>query len=553
MAITPDIQGLNDGVGLVPQGRLGSGIANVFDTNSVATNLARLGARMENLEKLKLATAAKLASAKQKEAVVKATKSNPFEAVAAAGKAAFRSGQKVNSKIVQEGLNEYTTKKSSGDIEGANQVVPLTKYKGENVNNKTASIESDIDNFWKNAGKFYLPNTVLESNIEASRPDTYEEYLNHDESTIRNKAYKEQPSTFNFDAVGQWAKDESGRTTIQKTLPNGMMGSVSGLSALYKLPMKKNGDIDENADLEVDYDVAKNFYATNPYIREQMQKFGDDEKERTIASDEYKNAATDKERQEILAKAIDKGENSYIYATLSGRADKDIRKNLEATYHRALAQKKAEGDVEKDYQFANVPYNISGRFNAKLIADPTKSRGIGFDYSYGNVPSYNFSKNPQELSSGTYFTPMGDPQVLEKLGLISKRGGGNGISYNLSSGVKIGSAQYINGHINQTKNRQIVGGYEMPPGILLPTGYAPLADDREVDGFVVNIITGPKSNLTQKDIDYLESVGYKYTDIQKGLEIPIFVERKNAAMLTNFIQNKFPNTLPKPPLTTSGR
>lgn len=557
MEETGDIQGLNTGVGLVPQGRLGSGIANVFDTSSISNNLAKLGARMENLEKLKLATAAKLAAAKQKEAVVKGIKSTPFEAVAATGKAAFRSGQKVNKKLYESGLKEYTEKKAAGDVEGANQVVPLTKFASENVNNKTASIESDIDNWWKNgAGKFYLPNNVVESNIESNRPDEYDKYLGYDELTTRNQSYKDQPATYNFDAVGQWAKDESGRTTLQKTLPDGTFAGFSGLSALYKLPMKKNGQIDENADLQIDYDIAKNFYSTNPYVREQMRTFGEVEKEKAMLSDDYKNATTEEKRNEVLKNAVDQGENSYIYATLAGRADKDIRKNLEATYRRAAAQKKAEGDVEKDYQFGNQNLNIRGRFDAQSVKDPNVTKGTSVEYNYGVVPNYNFKKNPQELSTGTDIVPMGDPKVLEMLGVIKKTRYANGkVAYTLGRNVKFGSASYVqNATINNTANRVVNKDWLMPTGILVPTGQPAYQGDTPAEGYVLNIISGPISvNLTKAQQDYLTDRGIDLTQINTGLEIPMFVEKTKGAgaTLTTFLENEFPGTLPKSKLTTS--
>jgi len=561
--MTPEIPGLNEGVGLVPQGRLGSGIANVFDTGSVAANLARLGARMENLEKLKLATAAKLATAKQKETIAKGIKSNPFEAVAAAGKAAFRSGQRVNAKEVEAGLNEFIAKKSAGDVEGANQVIPLTRYKSENINNKTASIESDIDNFWKNgAGKYYLPNDVVESNIENARPDNYQGYLSYNEMPVRTQSYRDNPSTYNVDAVGQWAKDESGRTTLQKTLPDGTFASVSGLSALYKFPTKKNGEVDTNADLEIDYDVAKNFYATNPFIREQMVKFGENQKEKAMLSDDYKKATTDVARTEILKKAIDQGENSYIYATLAGRGDKDVRSNLEATYRRAAAQKKAEGDVQKDYQYGDVPLNVAGRVLAPSLADPKKKQGVSFDYSFGVVPSYNFSKNPQQLSNSTKVVPMGDPLILTKLGLLTKKATAKGTSeYILNRGLKFGSAFYVKGAtINQTPNRKIIGpkvNYIMPTGVMLPNGYTPYTTDQKADGFIVNISVGGTQSLSKEDKQYLiDEGGFTLQQINQGLEIPVFVSRddQSGASLVNFINNEFPkNPIGKnTTLTTSG-
>ena len=562
MAVTPEIQGLNDGVGLVPQGRLGSGIANVFDTDSVAANLARLGARMENLEKLKLATAAKLATAKQKETVAKGIKSNPFEAVAAAGKAAFRSGQRVNAKEVEVGLNDYIAKKSAGDIEGANQVVPLTRYKSENINNKTASIESDIDNFWKNgAGKFYLPNDVVESNIETTRPDNYQGYLSYNEMPVRTQSYRDNPSTYNFDAVGQWAKDESGRTTLQKTLPDGTFAGVSGISALYKFPTKKNGEVDTNADLEIDYDVAKGFYATNPYIREQMLKFGENEKEKAMLGEDYKKATTDEARKKILENAVDQGENSYIYASLKGRADKDVRSNLEATYRRAAAQKKAEGDVEKDYQSGMVGFNFTGRVNAEGMADPTKKQGVAFDYNYGAVPNYNFSKNPQQINTNTQIVPMGDPQILKTLGFLQAIDRGKNREYLLTGGsFTTGNVYYVkNASINQTSNRRVNGpkaDYLMPKGIMLPNGYSPYTGDESSDGFIVMMKTPPVKNLTKSQIDDLADRGYKdLRQIQQGLEIPIFIKRNQGSgpALENFINNEFPKLqLPNSTLSTAG-
>lgn len=557
-----EIQGLDTGVGLVPQGRLGSGIANVFDTDSVAANLARLGARMENLEKLKLATAAKLASAKQKEDVAKAVKPPVFQSIAASGKAAYRSGNRVIQKLHNTALQDFYNKKASGDYEGANQVVPLVNFAQQNVNNKTASIESDIDNFWKSgAGQFYLPNEAVESNIEAARPDDYEKYLNFDELGVRNQIYKEQTGTYNIDAVGKWAKDQSGKITLQKRLPNGKEASVSGISALFKLPLKKDGTADEKADLEIDYDVAKEFYATNPYIREQMQKFGDIQKEKALASEDYKKATTDEQRKSILEKAVNQGENNYIYATLRGRGDKDVRNNLEATYRKAAAQKKAEGDVEKDYQSGMVGFNFTGRVNAEAMADPKKKQGVAFDYNYGQVPNYNFTKNPQQINTNTQVVPMGDPQILKTLGFLQSVDRGKNREYLLTGGsFTTGNIYYVkDAYINQTNNRRVSGlkgDYLMPKGIMLPNGYSPYQGDESSDGFIVMMKAPQVKNLTQAQIDALAARGYTdLRQIQQGLEIPIFIKRNQGSgpALENFINNEFPNLpLPKSTLSTAG-
>jgi hypothetical protein len=199
---------------------------------------------------------------------------------------------------------------------------------------------------------------------------------------------------------------------------------------------------------------------------------------------------------------------------------------------------------------------------APSLADPKKVQGIGFDYSFGVVPSYNFSKNPQQLSNSTKVTPMGDPKVLAKLGLLTGRALPNGTTeYSLNRGLKFGSAFYVKGAtINQTPNRKIIGtkvNYLMPTGIMLPKGYTPYTTDQKADGFIVNISVGNTQTLSKEDKEYLiDNGGFTLQQINQGLEIPVFVSRddQSGASLVNFINNEFPK---KPigantTLTTSG-
>jgi hypothetical protein len=564
MAVTADIPGLNEGVGLVPQGRLGSGIANVFDTSNVAANLARLGARMENLEKLKLATAAKLASAKQKEAVAKAPKYNSFEFPAVTGKSAFRSGNRVMQNLQNEGLNLYMQKRAANDVDGANQVIPLYKFTGDSVNNKTASIESEIENWWtKGAGKFYLPNPVVENNIEANRPDKVKSYLEYDETPVRSEQYLKQTGTYNFDAVGQWAKENSGRTSFSKTFSNGVSTSASGISALYELPINKEGKVIADAPLQVDYNVAENFFASNPDIRSQMITSGKSEAEKILDSDEYKKATTDEQRKEITDKAFDTGVKMYIDRSLQGRADKDIKNDLESTYRRAMATKKAEGKAEKNYRYSVSNYNTGGKIYASSISDPKKRSQFNVDYDFGAVPQYNFSKDPQEITSQTYVVPLGNPRVLIDLGVMERtvNPATGEDKYTLKQNVKFGSATYVNNaYVNKTPNRGIAAAgsktntHIIPTGILLPKGYTPSSQDQPTDGFIVNALTGPLGRqVTKREMDMLIQKGYTINEINAGLEMPFLVDRtqSSGAALNTFIEDEFPNTLPKSSLQSN--
>jgi len=554
MAVTPEIQGLDSGVGLVPQGRLGSGIANVFDTN-VATNLARLGARIENLDKLKLVTAAKLAAAKEKETVAKGLKSNPFEAIAASGKAAFNSGQIVIENLFNEGLNEYQTKKAAGDIEGANQVPPIMKYKQESVNNKTAAIDNDAEKFFTGGfGQFVKANSATEQNLGNNRPRKYEDYMSYNEMEERNKAYENDMSSYDLDKVGNWAMDASGKNTFQKTAAKGSMFGINGIAALFELPLNTDGTPVEGANLQVDYKVTKGLYESNPYIRRQMRHFGQSAQEEGKLTEEYKKA-TDAEKEEILKKYDALGEQQYMDKTLAGRGSKEIIRNLETNYHRAAAKAKGEGDAAKEYSSGMYNYSFKGRANVSQVANPAKKQGLMFDYTYGVVPNFNFKKNPQELNAGTEITPMGDPEVLMKLGIITKAVGGQD-SYVLGRTLKFGTAAYvkkayINQNIRQAKGLKV--RHLLEKGMLLPTDEQPLKGDQEASGFIINVSTGPISNLSKADEDYLIGRGYTKQQIGQGINIPFFVKRGagSAAAFESFLEQNFPkNLLPPPPLAT---
>ena len=502
MAVTPEIQGLDSGVGLVPQGRLGSGIANVFDTN-VAQNLARLGARMENLDKLKLATAAKLASAKEKETVAKGLKLTPYEAVAATGKAAFNSGQKVISKLFDKGYSEYVAKKSAGDIEGANQIPPLYKYYQEGVNNKTAAIDNDAEKFFTGGfGQFVKANAAKEQYLGDNRPDDYDKYMSYNEIEARNKAYEDDVNDYDLDKVGAWAIDASGKNTYEKTTPSGSKFGMSGISALFKLRLDKNGIPVEGAPLEVDYDNTKKLYESDPYIRKQLRRFGQLGAEYGKLQKDYIDEKDPEEKEKILKEYYASGERQYMDNTLASRGSKDIIKNLETNYRRAAQKAKAEGDAAKDYQSGMVGFNFAGRAIAEGLSDPTVKQGIDFVYNFGAVPNYNFNKNPQQINTGTRIVPMGDPEILNVLGYLKKVDVGTNKEYTLTGGsFTTGNVFYVeNVPINQTRNRRIGGvkrDFLLPQGIILPKGFPPLVGDDSSDGFVVMMKTPPLKNPTK--------------------------------------------------------
>ena len=559
MAVTPEIQGLDSGVGLVPQGRLGSGIANVFDTN-VAQNLARLGARMENLDKLKLATAAKLASAKEKETVAKGLKLTPYEAVAATGKAAFNSGQKVISKLFDKGYSEYVTKKSAGDIEGANQIPPLYKYYQEGVNNKTAAIDNDAEKFFTGGfGQFVKANSVKEQYLGDNRPDDYDKYMSYNEMEARNKAYEDDIADYDLDKVGAWAMDASGKNTYEKTAAAGNSFGMSGISALFKLQLKSDGTPVENAQLQVDYDNAKKLYQSDPYIRKQLRRFGEVMEGQGRLSKEYAAATDDEEKKQILKDYYTSGERQYMDYTLASRGSKDIRKNLETNYHRAAAKAKAEKTVIEDFTSSYDNYETTGRAVAESISDPTKTSGRQFDYKFGNIPSYNFANKPQIFTTGVEVVPMGDPRILVDLGVIVPVGttGTKKRKYTLTSNVKFGGAHHVQDVVvNQTGNRPIPGtNYLMPTGMLLPTGISALADDETKSGYIIETLGEAMRNVPQAKIDALTAAGkYSLYEIERALNLPYFVDELKVPNFNNFIDTNFKNT-PRPTrkLKTSNR
>jgi hypothetical protein len=178
-----------------------------------------------------------------------------------------------------------------------------------------------------------------------------------------------------------------------------------------------------------------------------------------------------------------------------------------------------------------------------------------FDYTYGVVPNFNFKKNPQELNAGTEITPMGDPEVLMKLGIITKAVGGQD-SYVLGRTLKFGTAAYvkkayINQNIRQAKGLKV--RHLLEKGMLLPTDEQPLKGDQEASGFIINVSTGPISNLSKADEDYLIGRGYTKQQIGQGINIPFFVKRGagSAAAFESFLEQNFPkNLLPPPPLAT---
>ena len=208
-----------------------------------------------------------------------------------------------------------------------------------------------------------------------------------------------------------------------------------------------------------------------------------------------------------------------------------------------------------------VGFNFTGRVNAEAMADPSKKQGVAFDYNYGQVPNYNFSKNPQQINANTQIVPMGDPKILQTLGFLQGIDRGKNKEYILTGGsFTTGNIYYVkDAYINQTSNRRVNGpkaDYLMPKGIMLPNGYSPYSEDESSDGFIVMMKAPPVKNLTQAQIDDLAKYGVTdLRQIQQGLEIPIFIKRNQGSgpALENFINNEFPKfQLPNRPLSTSG-
>ena len=123
------------GVGLVPSGQAGTGTSVVFDPSPVIQSLARLGGRMDNIEKMKL-----LAAAKQKEAKVKAaeiTKLKEFGNTAPSGEDYMPVNFLLHRDVVSKSLPLYMQYQKAGQNDQANQVVADTEYSAKTLNNLT--------------------------------------------------------------------------------------------------------------------------------------------------------------------------------------------------------------------------------------------------------------------------------------------------------------------------------------------------------------------------------------------------------------------------------
>lgn len=531
-----EIPGLNDGVGLVPQGRLGTGIANVFDTDKIAQSLYRLGSRMENIEKLKLASAAKIAAAKAKEKEVAQTKFKEFSISPYGGKKYYNVGQAIGTQIADAGLQQYHQARKAGDALTANQATATTDLALKNISARVQAWDQEDIDFWASEkGKFFIKDPELDAAVAQkipTDPANINKFFQFNLPTEIENTYINDPSKYDFNYAGDYALKEAGNTTVQKKMADGTYTAMTKASSLFSLPIdEKNKKVFFDKGLEIDYNAAATMFDKNIITRRQMDTYGKMVAAQAMQSEDYKKLATNEDKKKFTEEAYVAGKQEYIKRALQGKATKDVQADLEPTYRRNT-QRQIVREVKEKPTPSTVAFTAINRFRAPSLDNPKEKQGFADEISFGPISYYPLDK-PVSLS-GAQVYPTIDPEILTRLGVISSRTVNGKKYYTLNQPITTQNAGYLPRiDVNQTNRTVTKLGdksgkkYIHPKGVVLNSGtFPPTLDDDKKSGFVVSDkIQFSYKKLTPEDKEYLILAGYNETDLRQGfINAPLIVD-----------------------------